>query len=108
MNPNNSSPARNHGNQRAFTVTDLLVIVAVLAVLACIAVSASISAKNKSRRAQCTANLQQISRAVLNFCNDNSQTLPAAAPGAAAEVWWSYKEQVKRYAGLDGPSSAND
>jgi Tfp pilus assembly protein PilE len=108
MNSNNSSPARNHETLRAFTVTDLLVIVAVLAVLASIAVSASISAKNKSRLAQCTANLQQISRAVLNFCNDNAQTLPAATPGAAAEVWWSYKEQVKHYAGLDGPSSAND
>ena len=93
---------------RAFTLTDLLVIVAAITVLGAIAVTASVSAKNKSQLAQCTANLQQISRAVLGFCNDNGQTLPAAAPGGPAEIWWSYKEQVKRYAGLDGPSSAND
>jgi Tfp pilus assembly protein PilE len=91
-----------------FTVTDLLVTVALVLLLSAVAISAATTTRNKSRLARCTANLQQVNRAVLAFCNDNNQTLPTVTPADQKSLWWWYKEQVKRYAGLTGPSSPND
>lgn len=91
-----------------FTLTDLLVVIAVLAVLAAVVFTPVARAKQKARLARCTANLQQVGRAVLSFADDHNRTLPAAVPGESRDIWWFYKEQVKRYAGLTGASSTND
>jgi type II secretory pathway pseudopilin PulG len=95
-------------NLAGFTVTDLLVIFAIVSLLAAIGFYWVTAARSKSRLARCTGNLQQISRAILAFAADNKQTLPAGEPGDAANPWWFYKEQVKRYAGLSGASSSAD
>jgi type II secretory pathway pseudopilin PulG len=93
---------------QAFTLTDLLVTVAILSVLGAILVSSLAAMKEKSRLALCTANLGKVDRAVLDFSAENDHKLPAAAPGDNLSPWWFYKEQVKRYAGLTGESSPND
>jgi hypothetical protein len=64
--------------------------------------------KAKSRTAVCLANLGKVSRAVLDFSSDNQQRLPGALPNDNKNLWWWYKEQVKRYAGLTAQSSASD
>jgi type II secretory pathway pseudopilin PulG len=92
----------------AFTLTDLMVLVATISLLSAIAVVAGGAARQKSRLARCTSNLQAVNHAVLAFCADNAQTLPTPGPTDSGSLWWFYKEQVKRYAGLNGPSSAND
>jgi type II secretory pathway pseudopilin PulG len=92
----------------AFTLTDLLVTVAILSVLAGIAVNRLVAAKAKTRTALCVANLGKVNRAVLDFSSENQQRLPGALPDDKKEVWWWYKEQVKRFAGLSGASSASD
>ncbi len=91
-----------------FTLTDLLVTLGVISLLCAVVVAERTALRNKSRLARCVANLQQVNRAVLTFCNDNNQTLPTVSPGEQRSLWWWYKEQVKRYAGLSGPSSPND
>jgi hypothetical protein len=91
-----------------FTRTDLLSIVAVVLLFCALAVTQAIAVKSKTRLARCTANLQQVNRAVLSFCTDNNQTLPTVTPNDQNNLWWWYKEQVKRYAGLSGPSSPAD
>ena len=91
-----------------FTSTDLLSILAVVSVLGAIGVAGTTSVQSKARLARCTANLQQVNHAVLSFGNDHNQTLPTVAPGDLSSLWWWYKEQVKRYAGLTGPSSPAD
>jgi prepilin-type processing-associated H-X9-DG protein len=92
----------------AFTLTDLLVTVAILSVLAAIVANRLVAAKAKSRTALCLANLGKVNRAVLDFSSDNHQQLPGSLPDARENLWWWYKEQVKRYAGLSGASSASD
>ena len=92
----------------AFTLTDLLVSVAGISVLLALVMIGSTTIGQKSRLAQCTANLQAIDRGVLSFCNDNSQTLPGINADSSGSLWWFYKEQVKHYVGLSGPSSATD
>jgi type II secretory pathway pseudopilin PulG len=91
-----------------FTLTDLLVILALVSLLCAVVVTQAIALRNKSRLAQCIGNLRQVDRALLTFCNDNNQTLPTVSPSDQKSLWWWYKEQVKRYAGLNGPSSPSD
>ncbi|MGO8678194.1 MAG: type II secretion system protein [Limisphaerales bacterium] len=93
---------------RAFTLTDLLVSLATLSLLGAIFASSMVAMKQKSRLAVCTANLQKVDRAVLDFSAENDHKLPAASPGDKLSPWWFYKEQVKRYAGLTGESSPGD
>jgi hypothetical protein len=89
-------------------MTDLIVILATISLISAIVVTQAVAAKSKSRLARCTANLQQVNHAMLSFCNDNNQTLPTVTLGETKSLWWWYKEQIKRYAGLSGPSSPND
>jgi prepilin-type N-terminal cleavage/methylation domain-containing protein len=101
-----SSANRNCPN--GFTLTDLLVVVAVVSVVAAIVVGRAASMREKAGLVRCTGNLQQVARAVLAYCNDHNQTLPGADATAPNNLWWWYKEPVKGYLGLTGPSSAND
>jgi type II secretory pathway pseudopilin PulG len=91
-----------------FTITDLLVVLAVVSVLSAVVVACANAVQDQARLSRCISNLQQVNRAVLTFCNDNNQTLPTITPTDQNSLWWWYKEQVKRYAGLTGPSSPED
>jgi len=64
--------------------------------------------RNKGRLTLCAANLQHISRAVLLYAEDHQRTLPGPLAAQPGDFWWWYKEQVKNYVGLSGPSSTND
>jgi len=91
-----------------FTLTDLLVILAIVSVLSAVVVARATAVRSQARLSRCISNLQQVNRAVLTFCNDNNQTLPTITPTDQNSLWWWYKEQVKRYVGLTGPSSPED
>lgn len=91
-----------------FSLTDLLVMTAVVLLVCAIVVARGTAVRSKSRLSRCIANLHQVDRAVLSFCNDNNQTLPTITPTDQKSLWWWYKEQVKHYAGLNGASSPND
>jgi len=93
---------------KGFTLTDLLVIVALLSVLGAIVIGGLSTSRERSRQSVCSSNLQKINRGVLSFCADNSQTLPTIPTGDTRPLWWWYKEQVKRYAGLTGEASKSD
>jgi prepilin-type N-terminal cleavage/methylation domain-containing protein len=97
---------RSRNIQGGFTLIDLLATIAVLSVMAAIILPAVTTFKKKARLKLCTANLQQVGRAIAIYANDNKQKLPAATQGE--DIWWWYKEKVKGYVGLKGPSSTND
>jgi len=92
---------------RGFTLTELLVVLAVGSIVAAVAIGSFVSAKRKGRLAQCRANLHRVASAILSYGADH-QGLPAIAPGQTGDLWWWYKEQVKSYAGLSGASGPND
>ena len=102
--------ASSHHSRQAhgFTLTDLVVILALVTTVCAIVFSAVTASRTRSRLAVCSANLQQVTRAVLSYCGDNGQALPTIPPGDNRSLWWYYKEQVKRYAGLTGESSKGD
>jgi Tfp pilus assembly protein FimT len=74
--------------RRAFTRTDLLVMLAVVAVLGSLAAGRATTMKRKTHLARCTVNVNEINRAVLGFAADNNQTLPSEVPGNPGNLWW--------------------
>src|SRR5688572_653808 len=97
-------PARASG----FGMTELLVTLAVLALLAAVVLPVVARSRAKSRLTLCMANVQKVNRAVLQFAEENNERLPRVDNSPAPGGWWYYKEQVKEYAGLKGPPSTND
>ena len=96
------------GTKRGFSATDLLVTLAVVSLLAAVVVPTVVRAKAKSRLELCLANVKQVNRAVLEFAGEHDQTLPKMEGSPVPGGWWHYKEQVKGYLGLNGPSSGFD
>ena len=92
----------------AFTLPDLLVLVAVLSVVAAVVVAWVVRSRAKSSLAQCIRNLEQVNRAVLLYANDGQGRLPAMQNCPAPGAWWYYRDQIKSYVGLNGPASPED
>lgn len=92
----------------AFSRTDLLITVAVVAGLTALLVIPLTAVRSKARLKVCTANLQQVGRGILLFSEDHGTALPGLRQTASGASWWWYKEEVRGYVGLSGPSSAND
>lgn len=92
---------------KAFTGTDLLVVAATAMLLAAVVTPVVLRSSAKSRMELCKANLQQVSRAVLQYA-DEHKALPAMKENRPPGPWWWYKEQVKGYLGLTEKSSPQD
>ena len=92
----------------AFSFADFLVVLAVLALLLAVLMPVLARSKSKARKAVCIANLGQVSRAIFLYAESSQKTLPAPVSGQSPGVWWWYKEQVKGFIGLKGPSTAQD
>lgn len=59
-----------------FTLTELLVVVSVIAVLAALLFPVMAQARSRARQSVCAANLGQIARATLMYAGDNDERLP--------------------------------
>ncbi|EEF58313.1 DUF1559 domain-containing protein [Pedosphaera parvula] len=62
--------------QTAFTLTELLVVGAIIAILAALLFPVLGSAKGKARRTSCLNNLRQINLGVHMYCDDSGDTAP--------------------------------
>lgn len=68
-------------NRAGFTLTELLVTIAILATLTGIAVPVSLSMIGKAREAACLGNLRSIGVGLQSYLQDNNQRLPTLALG---------------------------
>jgi len=98
--------------RRAFTLTEMLVVIAIIGILAALIVAEVNVAKAKARHTVCLNNLRQINAAILVYADDLNDATPASsAPGTStnhAPLYADYKELVKGYVGLKGASSPRD
>ncbi|MDB6077152.1 MAG: hypothetical protein JWO82_899 [Akkermansiaceae bacterium] len=61
---------------RGFTLTELLVTLAIIAALVAIAVPVGLSVRRKSQRAACISNLKQIGVGLESYLQDHGQIMP--------------------------------
>ncbi len=69
-------------SDRAFTITELLAVVAALALLAIIVLPAGANVQNKDGRADCANNLRQIGQDSMIYAGENNGLLPVCTFGA--------------------------
>ena len=64
--------------KKGFTLVELLVMVAIVALLVGLIMPALSKARDAAQRAACAANLSSIGRAMIIYCNDNDRKYPRA------------------------------
>jgi prepilin-type N-terminal cleavage/methylation domain-containing protein len=87
----------------AFTLVELLVVMAVIGVLTALLFPVVGAVKAKARRATCLSNLRQINLGIRIYCDDSNDTSPGGRFPAAG-----YKELMKTCVGLNRHSSSQD
>jgi len=79
---NNDLPAGVELEEKAFTLIELLTVLAVIAILAALLLPVLNSAVESSRTAKCVSNLRQIGVGIFAYANDNDGNLPV-------QYWWT-------------------
>ena len=101
---------RNPRWQTGFTLLELLVVLAIIAILAALLFPALRNANEKASRTACMSNLKQINLGLRIYSDDSNDKAPRT-PGTTNSPglnWSGYKALIKHYVGINGASSAQD
>jgi prepilin-type N-terminal cleavage/methylation domain-containing protein len=99
-------------SKRAFTLLEMLTVIAIIGILAALLLAVLIAAKKRADRATCMNNLRQINLGIRMYSDDSSDATPS--PGISATstnhmpLFSAYKELMKNYVGLKGAPSPRD
>jgi prepilin-type N-terminal cleavage/methylation domain-containing protein len=93
------------GYKRGYTMTELLIVIAIIAIMAAMLLPVIHRVRASARRASCMSNLRQLGLAVLEYAEDSDGRLPSymvstAAPppsGRPASGQWYWNEIVYAY-----------
>lgn len=89
---------RRFGLRRAaFTLVELLVTIAIVALLAALLMGATRSALNSSREAKCVGNMRQLALGFQGYLANNNNVLPQRYSGMVNGVRWGYPERLLEY-----------
>jgi prepilin-type N-terminal cleavage/methylation domain-containing protein/prepilin-type processing-associated H-X9-DG protein len=81
--------------QSAFTLTELLVVVAIIGILAALLFPALIQSKRKAQQIQCVGNLHQLGLGIQNFVANN-HVYPSAIAGKNTDYPGTWMSQLER------------
>jgi prepilin-type N-terminal cleavage/methylation domain-containing protein/prepilin-type processing-associated H-X9-DG protein len=101
-------PAGNT-HRRAFTLVELLVVIAVIAILAALLLPVLSAAKAKAKRTACLNNLRQINLGLRAYCDDYNDATPGTRGAKfGTPSWSSYRKLMGNYVDVHGePSPQN-
>ena len=90
--------------KQAFTLVELLVVIAVIAILAALLLPALSRAKSSAKRAACTSNVRQINLAVHLYADEHGDAIAYYTN----EIYFAYKENILPYLGQAGNASSSN
>ncbi len=93
----------------AFTLVEMLVVIAIVGILAALLLPALSRAKAEARRATCLNNLSQLTKGMHMYCDDSHDASPTTGHAMfGTQAWSGYRESLKSYVGVNGQSSPGD
>jgi prepilin-type N-terminal cleavage/methylation domain-containing protein/prepilin-type processing-associated H-X9-DG protein len=96
--------------RHAFTLLELLVVIAVIAILAALLFPAISAAKAKARRTVCINNLKQVNLGIHLYLDDQFNNSPGNTNAGHLPFlsWTDYRQLINRYVGISGISAPQD
>jgi prepilin-type N-terminal cleavage/methylation domain-containing protein len=91
-----------------FTLLELVVVTAVIAILVGLLLPALRSAKDRAKRTTCINSLRQINLGARMYSDDSNDTPPSSGATNTAALFSGYKELMKSYVGVKEASSSRD
>ena len=102
IHPLSLSSARSRSRCSAFTLIELLVVVAIIGIITAILFPVFARSREKARQVSCVSNLRQLSLSILQYIQDNDETVPMVeytVDGAAApNEYFTWARVIQPYA----------
>src|SRR6187551_1876169 len=87
-----TSVGRRRTGRRGFTLIELLVVIAIIALLAAILFPVFGRARENARRSSCQSNLKQIGLGLMQYAQDNDETLRWFHVVSGVPTWYDSAE----------------
>ena len=94
-----------HGPCLGFTVIELMVVVAIIAILAALLLPAIGRAKAKAKQSGCMNNLRQINLGIRMFADDSDDAFPPPTNNYPPDAFTAYTKLMKDYLGMTNASA---